>query len=384
MEQKFRRFGKLLKEAVERVYAKTGQGKVIFLDRWGLGFSRETYYRWERGEHLPDAETLSRLAADLMERGGLDCNQLKEWLTSADFDEAEELVDELCPAPHNPFSPGQPIYQPRYFFGRAQLLAEIFDLWRNSNLAQPSLFNGLLLGPKGSGKTSLLHYARTITTASPQELRPRQSPPWLLRPIAPHWVLVDFADPGHRHTATLLSYILRQLGLSSEEECTPLKFSRLVRENLHHPTVILMDEFDKVFNSDDFELDKAFWDSLLALQRSPEVKGKLAFFIAAERHPKELAQLRGFTSFFFDYFRCLNACKGLGPFSEVETLEFVNGSLALSRNSRVAFTQADLDWIWRHSQGWPYRLQICGYYCWQARARGDSGDGWQASAAAEM
>jgi len=58
------------------------------------------------------------------------------------------------------FIAGPPITHPRHFFGRTRELRRLFGLWQ-----QAPLQNAAIIGPRRSGKTSLLNYLRTITAA---------------------------------------------------------------------------------------------------------------------------------------------------------------------------------------------------------------------------
>jgi hypothetical protein len=85
--------------------------------------------------------------------------------------------EEIKPPPPSPFIIGAPITQPRYFFGRQRELKRIFDL-----LKRHPLQNAAIIGKRRSGKTSLLHYLKSITTTPATQLRVNQKSEWLAHP----------------------------------------------------------------------------------------------------------------------------------------------------------------------------------------------------------
>ena len=75
----------------------------------------------------------------------------------------------LTPDDLQPFAPGSPIRHPVRFFGREQELSELFPLWQHL-----PLLNAAGLGPRRSGKTSVLLYLSNLGTVPLQHLRPDQ------------------------------------------------------------------------------------------------------------------------------------------------------------------------------------------------------------------
>jgi hypothetical protein len=86
----------------------------------------------------------------------------------------------------SPFITGTPIIHPRYFFGREKELKRLFNL-----LKRHPLQNAAIIGKKRSGKTSLLHYLKNITTTPPEQLRFGQKYDWLPQPQIYKWIFVD-------------------------------------------------------------------------------------------------------------------------------------------------------------------------------------------------
>src|SRR5262245_56795645 len=89
-----------------------------------------------------------------------------------------------------PFVAGPPISPPRQFFGRERELRRIFGL-----LKRLPLQNAALIGPRRSGKTSLLLYLQHITATPATQLRPGQRADWLAEPERYRWAYVNFQDP---------------------------------------------------------------------------------------------------------------------------------------------------------------------------------------------
>ena len=87
----------------------------------------------------------------------------QRWPFSIAWASESEFVSLVCP----------PIIAPRQFFGRERELKRIFGLWQRFPLQHVAV-----LGAKRSGKTSLLHFLKTITLAEPAELHPGKRSDW--------------------------------------------------------------------------------------------------------------------------------------------------------------------------------------------------------------
>jgi len=103
-----------------------------------IGVNRQTIKRWLNAENLPrDCEPLYR-CADVLKLNMIEFNTLLE----ASRLDCQQL---------SPCVVGQPIDNPKQFFGRQDEIKRILDQWSRS-----PLLNMAVMGPKGSGKTSLL------------------------------------------------------------------------------------------------------------------------------------------------------------------------------------------------------------------------------------
>ncbi len=254
-------------------------------------------------------------------------------------------VSPLRPQPTNgevsPFITGPPITQTRYFFGREKELKRLFNL-----LKRHPLQNSAIIGKKRSGKTSLLHYLKNITTTPRQQLRPEQKSDWLPHPENYCWIFVDLQDARMQSREGLLKYILESLKMQVPTPCDLDHFMDVVSDNLHSPTVILLDEISVGLQRCP-ELDDCFWESLRSLATN-HTGGNLAFVLATPESPIEMARNTGHSSPFFNIFGYIAY---LGALTEIEARELI-------ASSPIAFTDEDVEWILIESHCWPILLQI--------------------------
>lgn len=154
---------------------------------------------------------------------------------------------------------GLPVIHLRHFFGHGQAVKRLFNL-----LKRRPLQNAIIIGPRRSGKTSLLLYLKNLTTVAataPEQLRPEQRDDLLPKPDRYRWVFVDFQDPRLGTREGLLRYLLENLGLPIPKQCDLDGFMDVVSYNLRAPTVILLDEIDVALGRYP-ELDNSFWEGL--------------------------------------------------------------------------------------------------------------------------
>jgi DNA-binding CsgD family transcriptional regulator len=265
------------------------------------------------------------------------------------------------------FIAGPPISQPGRFFGRARELRRIFNLLRRVPLQ-----NAAVIGPRRSGKTSLLHYLRAIGAADPAQLRPDQKQDWLDRPEQYHWLFVDFQDARLGNPETLLRHLLTGLDLPIPAPCTLESFLDEVSGRIAQPTVILLDEIGVALQRYP-ALDNAFWESLRSLATN-QANGRLAFVLAAHESPAELASAGGFGSPFFNIF---GYAASLGPLAEEEARE-------LLASSPIPFPPTDVEWMLERSGRWPYLLQILARERLLTLEEGDPSPAWRSEALAQI
>ena len=275
-----------------------------------------------------------------------------EPVSKANFDEIcvqldldwQEITEPIANFPtyeNSTFITGNPITQPRYFFGRERELKRIFQL-----LNRHPLQNVAIIGDKRIGKTSLLHYLKTITRTPATELRAEQKHDWLQQPERYRWVFVDFQNVQLQSESGLLRHILQSLQVPVPEPCDLAAFMEILPAQLQQPTVIMFDEIGVGLQHCP-ELDDRFWECLRSLATN-YARGNLAYILAAPILPSDLAQQYGHSSPFFNIF---GYTAYLAALTEPE-------ALALIASSTVAFATADVEWILAQSQRLPLLLQI--------------------------
>ncbi|MGH2555022.1 MAG: CHAT domain-containing protein [Actinomycetota bacterium] len=240
------------------------------------------------------------------------------------------------------FVVGKPVGNPRDFFGRGREIGRLFKL-----LSRPPMQNAAIVGPKRSGKTSLLRYLRDINFTPPGELRPGQSAAGLPGGETYRWVVADFQDPRLGTRQGFLHHVLAELKSPYTEKVDLDTFLDLVVELLSSPTVILLDEVGVAMERYSDELDDRFWEAMRYLASSHKGRN-LAFIVAAHHSPFELARASGFGSPFFNVFAFTAT---LGPLTDDEARELV-------QSSPIPFPSEDVDWILEKSGRWPILLQI--------------------------
>ncbi|MFB2969716.1 ATP-binding protein [Aerosakkonema sp. BLCC-F183] len=291
-----------------------------------------------------------------------------DWQEIADKDEFNnQSTTRITTAQPSPFITGPCITQPRYFFGRQRELKRIFDL-----LKRHPLQNAAIIGKRRSGKTSLLHYLKNITTTPAAQLRPNQKSDWLPHPENYRWIFVDLQDPRSQSREGLLGYILQCLEMPIPNPCDLDKFMDAVSGKLQKPTVILLDEIGVGLQRCP-ELDDGFWESLRSLATN-YTQGNLAFILATPQSPIELARHTGHSSPFFNIF---GYSATLGALTEAEARELI-------ASSPIPFPEDDIKWILAESGCWPMLLQILCRERLFTLEDGESGDNWREEGLQQM
>jgi hypothetical protein len=260
----------------------------------------------------------------------------------------------------SPFITGPTIIHPRNFFGRQRELKRLFDL-----LKRHPLQNAAIIGKRRSGKTSLLHYLKKITTTPPEQLRPGQKSDWLTHAERYCWIFVDFQDSRMGSRERLLSYILESLKMKVPTPCELDYFMDMVSENLQTPTIILLDEIGVGLQRSP-ELDDGFWESLRSLATN-YTGGNLGFVLATHESPIELAHSTGHSSPFFNIF---GYTATLGALTEAEARELI-------ASSPIPLPDEDVAWILEQSGRWPLLLQMLCRERLFSLEEGEIGEDWR-------
>ncbi len=262
------------------------------------------------------------------------------------------------------FIVGPPVTHPAHFFGRERELKRILNL-----LKRLPLQNAAIIGPRRSGKTSLLHFLPALAAAT--SLRPDQQLTW--QPDAPYtWVFADFQDTRLGTREGFLRHLLTQMGLAVPEPCDLEAFMNTVADQMKTRTVILLDEIGVALGRYP-ELDEEFWESLRSLATN-QVGGRLGFILASDSQPGELAAAHGLGSPFFNIF---GYTAHLGPLPEPE-------AHTLIASSPQPFDADDVAWIMAQSGRWPILLQLLCRECLLAYEEGETGPAWREEALRQM
>jgi hypothetical protein len=272
----------------------------------------------------------------------------------------QQLRTKLITTEISPFIAGPPLTDPRHFFGRERELKRLFNLFKHFPLQ-----NAAIIGPRRSGKTSLLQFLKNITAINAAPLRPAQFSGWLPQPERYHWIFIDFQDTRLQNRDGLLRYLLSCLKLPTPVPCDLEHFLEVVSRGLLAPTIILLDEMDVALRRCP-ELDNAFWEGLRSLATT-QVAGNLAFVLAANGSPDQLAHQSGIGSPFFNIFGYTTT---LGPLAEPEARDLIG-------SSPIAFPATDIDWILAQSGRWPLLLQILCRERLISLEEGETGEIWR-------
>jgi DNA-binding SARP family transcriptional activator len=268
------------------------------------------------------------------------------------------------PAEMSTFIVGPPISHPDHFFGREREVRRILNL-----LKRLPLQNAAIIGPRRSGKTSLLHFLPAITAAA----SPRSDQLYDWPSGEPYtWVFADFQDPRLGTRDGFLRHLLSQMNLPTPEPCTLETFMNTVADQMKGRTVILLDEIGVALGRYP-ELDEEFWESLRSLATN-QVGGRLGFILASDSQPGELAAAHGLGSPFFNIF---GYTAHLGPLPE-------NEAHALIASSPRPFPTDDIAWIMQESGRWPILLQLLCRERLLAYEEGDTTTHWRTEAQQQM
>ena len=389
-------FGHLLTEAIYKIEFRESKSVQIVQDELGYALGRDTggsaIEYWRKGNIPSRQSDIEGLAREIIRRSDFDCAWLENFLKSSGYTQITELCDELFPqtSPVSPwqinhrsgpsassghagefveelapFVVGPPIIHCRQFFGRENELKRIFGV-----LNRIPLQNIAIIGLQRSGKTSLLHYLKHITSASKQQLRPDQRTDWLKQPEHYKWVFVDFQDARMGRQEWLLRYMLTELGMPLPDRCDLIGFMETVSHNLRFPAIILMDEIGAALEST--ELDQRFWWSMRSLGTN-QTGGKLAFILTSNQSPDQQASAYGKPSPFFNIFQRLD----LGPLTEPAARELI-------ASSPMRFDAGETAWIINESGRWPALLQILCHSYLTALTNGQRDQAWRIDGLRQM
>ncbi len=260
--------------------------------------------------------------------------------------------------PSNPFVAAGMIEDPRVFVGRKDELHAIASRMKGD---QPTSIN--IVGDKHIGKSSLLHYF--VLTWQQRVLNNSNSYVVIYLPLRG----VDCQTETGFYEAVaegLLSHVRgwQQSSLQNPWKTKPLNrqaFSDAVKQWKQQGKlpVLCLDDFESLLKYPD-KFDNGFYDNLRSLMDS----NALMLVVASRKQLDVYANEHRFVSSFFNIGHTISL-------KELTTDEAIELSRLPSRSTIGAALSVDEQ---NHAQQWgdryPYKLQLAGYYLWEARQQG--------------
>jgi Cdc6-like AAA superfamily ATPase len=260
---------------------------------------------------------------------------------------------------NNPFTYGNPISDPRRFFGRGHEIELIFSRLRNAEFESSSL-----VGERRIGKTSLLNYL------ADRDVRRRYD----LLSGTHMFVYVDLQMMNQDVTPVRLwQRLLRQMGRVCQDPIVHQAIDEIRQQDTidnfaladlfdiidekNQHVVFLLDEFEKVTENPNFGTDFFYGLRSLAIQHH------LALVTSSRRELIELCHSEAIRSSpFFNIFANIS----LGLFTEEEARELIATSLA---GTDVTFSEDIVQMIFRVAGFHPYFLQVACYHAFESYRR---------------
>jgi len=311
------------------------------------GMSRLNIRRWLEKQpkqgtaskvQQPKRENIEKVGVAL----GLSELKLNTLLKAAGYEVDDSILNALMPVVSTS------ITEPCQFFGRTELLRRFRKAWKQEN----ALENIAVIGPRQSGKTSLLHYLSKIAYTPPSLLREDQPQGWQgWLPANFQFAEVSFQNSAMHDPHMFMREVLEQFQIEDDDipqELDLRHFSTLLKKQ-QTPSVLLIDEIGKGLEAP--TLDLQFWQNMRYLA-SDGPRGNFALVITAHESPEILADKQGKSSPFFGVFKS----HYLKPFTEVEAQQFL--AHYPHRYRFNPFSDEDISWLLDESGRWPALLQI--------------------------
>lgn len=260
---------------------------------------------------------------------------------------------------NNPFTYGNPISDPRRFFGREHEIELIFSRLRNAEFESSSL-----VGERRIGKTSLLNYLADRDVRRHYDLLPGTH----------MFVYVDLQMMNQDVTPVRLwQRWLRQMGRVCQDTTVHQAIDEIRQQDAidnfaladlfdiidekNQHVVFLLDEFEKVTENPNFGTDFFYGLRSLAIQHH------LALVTSSRRELIELCHSDAIRSSpFFNIFANIN----LSLFTEEEARSLIETSLA---GTGVLFSEDIVQMIFRVAGFHPYFLQVACYNAFESYRR---------------
>jgi len=271
----------------------------------------------------------------------------------------------------NPYFNRGAIADPKYFFGREEILSHI---WAALNAPKPQ--NISIEGERRIGKSSLLNYLMH------QDVRKK----WLTLPDKYVLVLTDFLDYQPQSAADFIRTLHYYLCLELEQsnnldlcaqaqsalqamESFSAKDTRRLKEALKrhlmdlkkqgYHVVFLIDEADSVFLR--ARLDYGVFDFMRSLSDVSRYYS-VSYIIASRRPLREISKALVASKFHNTF-----EVHKLGLFSHEEALELIRTP---SQRAGVAFTTQEEDILLGLAGNHPFTLQVACYYLFEQKVTG--------------
>jgi hypothetical protein len=253
----------------------------------------------------------------------------------------------------NPFIVGEPVQRASQFWGRAKQARYILKYVKSGQSIS-------LVGPPGSGKTSLLNYV------SDRDVCLKYG----LRPDAFLFVRLQGRDLADRNQAACLDRFA-ECTITQAEQASPdlagelrqalrgqsrghLGLRALLRSvcDAGRQPVVLLDGFEHLARNPRLE------DSFFAALRSLATSCQVSYVIASRQPLYELETMRPEASTLCGICRQI----ALSPFAEQESRDLL---LGLLEQARATFPASIVDQILRWGNNEPWRLQLAGHEAFQ-------------------
>ena len=264
----------------------------------------------------------------------------------------------------NPFTYGNPISDPKHFFGRKHEIKQILSRLRNIEFESSSI-----VGERRIGKTSLLNFLRhpkvrlsygldsdkyLFIYLDLQMIDKNKTPLWFWQRC-----LLQMIRSCQDAEVKLILEVMRAMDTIDNFAIADL-FDSMDEKGLC--VVFLLDEFENVTTNQNF--DAAFFYGLRALATNHH----LSFITSSRRELIELCHSEAIRSSpFFNIFANIN----LRLFTEEEALHLIFQLLA---ETGISFTHEEINLIFRSAGYHPYFLQIACYFLFEAYSQGLASD----------
>jgi AAA ATPase domain len=252
----------------------------------------------------------------------------------------------------NPFTYGNPITDPRRFFGRRREVDQVFGRLRNAEFESISV-----VGERRIGKTSLLKHVADPNIRQKHGLGPERhifvffnlqmveqtmGPAQLWRYLLRKILQQSASD----ELTTILAAILADLERSGQLNLVELEEFFQQVDDMGQHVVFLLDEFDHVTTNENFGPD--FYSGLRGLA----IQHQVAFVTSSRMELIELCQSEpAKSSALFNIFQQVN----LGLFSVADRQHMISRSLS---NTGVHFSDPELEQVYDLAGLHPFFLKV--------------------------